>query len=366
MEKAAATLAPGDMVGRYRVLRVIGVGAMGEVFLAVDDALGRRAAVKLLGMKHLGNETVRERFLSEARALARLNHPNLITVYESGHVPANNRPYFAMELLEGGDTEKLLLERGPLPSGTVALIGAQAAIGLGEAARAQIIHRDVKPANLGISAHGVLKVTDFSLAKSHAIDRNLTAKGFVVGTADYIAPEQARGEPLDERADVYALGCTLFHLLTGRPPYRATGTEVQKYVEVMQAHVSAPVPDPRQIGGGQLGVDDEIAEMVMSCMDKNRERRPTFEELAPALMRVHKRLGGGLPRLTRPIFTLPTGISSVPEAQGSQADAVKVEDLDDDLDGDVSVPRRRWPLIALLMTMAAVAGATYYLFFLQK
>jgi serine/threonine protein kinase len=296
------------MVGRYRVLRAIGVGAMGEVFLAVDDSLGRRAAVKLLGMKHLENETVRERFLREARALARLSHPNLITVYESGHVPANNRPYFAMELLEGGDTEKLLLERGPLPGGVVAMIGAQAAAGLGEAARAQIIHRDVKPANLGISAQGVLKVTDFSLAKSHAIERNLTAKGFVVGTADYIAPEQAKGEPLDERADVYSLGCSLYHLLTGRPPYRATGTEVQRYVEIMQSHVSAPVPDPREAGVGE--VDGELAQVVMSCMDKDREKRPTFEELAPLLLRVHKRVGGSLPRLTRPIFTLPVGITT--------------------------------------------------------
>ena len=110
---------------------------MGEVFLAIDDSLGRRAAIKLLGVKHLGDETVRERFLREARALARLNHPNLITVYESGFLGPEQRPYFAMELLEGGDTEKLMLEQGPLPSGVVALIGAQAAAGLGEAARAQ-------------------------------------------------------------------------------------------------------------------------------------------------------------------------------------------------------------------------------------
>jgi serine/threonine protein kinase len=342
------------MVGRYRVLRSIGVGAMGEVFLAVDDSLGRRAALKLLGVKHLGNETVRERFLREARALARLSHPNLITVYESGQVGTNNRPYFAMELLEGGDTEKLLLERGPLPSGTVALIGAQAAAGLGEAARAQIIHRDVKPANLGVSAHGVLKVTDFSLAKSHAIDRNLTAKGFVVGTADYIAPEQARGEALDERADVYALGCTLFHLLTGRPPYRATGTEVQRYVEVMQAHVSAPVPDPRQAGAG--AVDEEIAQLVMSCMDKDREKRPTFEELAPKLLRVHKRLGGGLPRLTRPIFTLPTGIAASSLGAGATQDAEAIGVMDD------TVPRRRWPsVLAILVVLSAVGGVLYAL-----
>ena len=256
-------------------------------------------------IKHLADETVRERFLREARALARLNHPNLITVYESGFLGEKQRPYFAMELLEGGDTEKLMLEQGPLPSGVVALIGAQAAAGLGEAARAKIIHRDVKPANLGISAHGVLKVTDFSLAKSHAIDRHLTARGFVVGTADYIAPEQARGEPLDERADVYALGCTLHHLLTGRPPYRSSGkTEVKQYVEIMQAHISAPVPDPRETG--VPNVDDELALLIRATMDKDRERRSTFEELAPALMRIHKRLGGQLPRLTRPLFTLPT------------------------------------------------------------
>ena len=350
-DKANPTMAPGDMVGRYRILRPIGVGAMGEVFLAVDDNLGRRAAVKLLGVKHLGNETVRERFLREARALARLSHPNLITVFESGHTGAQNRPYFAMELLEGGDTEKLLMEQGPLPSGVVALIGAQAAAGLGEAAHAQIIHRDVKPANLGISAHGVLKVTDFSLAKSHTVDRNLTAKGFVVGTADYIAPEQARGEALDERADVYALGCTLYHLLTGRPPYRATGTEVQRYVEVMQAHVSAAVPDPRQAGTG--GVDDELAGRVMSCMDKDRERRPTFEELAPTLQRIHKRLGGELPRLTRQIFSLPTGVSVVESA--APAEGVSSVDL----------PRRRWPA-AIAMTVALAAIAAIVFFFLQQ
>ena len=158
-----------------------------------------------------------------------------------------------MELLEGGDTEKLMLEQGPLPSGVVALIGAQAAAGLGEAARAKIIHRDVKPANLGISAHGVLKVTDFSLAKSHAIERHLTARGFVVGTADYIAPEQARGEPLDERADVYALGCTLHHLLTGRPPYRSSGkTEVQAIRrDHAGPHLGAGARSPARRGAGR-------------------------------------------------------------------------------------------------------------------
>ena len=358
MDAAKPTLPAGEMVGRYRILRCIGVGAMGEVFLGVDDSLGRRAAIKLLGIKHLENETVRERFLREARALAGMSHPNLITVYESGHVGSNNRPYFAMELLEGGDTEKLLLERGPLPGGVVALSGAQTAAGLGEAARASIIHRDVKPANLGISAQGVLKVTDFSLAKSHAVDRNLTAKGFVVGTADYIAPEQARGEALDERADVYSLGCSLYHLLTGRPPYKATGTEVQRYVEIMQSHVSAPVQDPRMAGVGR--VDDELAQLVMSCMGKDRERRPTFEELVPALLKVHRRIGGSLPRLTRPIFTLPIGV--VPGAGATEelemSSAVDVSSVGGSVE---HLQRRRTPMmVAAAITAVVAAGLTWW------
>jgi serine/threonine protein kinase len=299
-------LEEGQVLGRYRIIKRIGTGAMGEVYLGLDEQLGRHAAIKVLSGRHLGNATIKERFLREARALARHAHPNLITVFESGHIEPESRPYYVMELLQGGDTQQLLEERGPLPSGVVAQIGAEAAAGLGEAARAQIIHRDVKPSNLGISAHGVLKVTDFGLAKSHQADKSLTGEGFVVGTADYIAPEQARGEPVDERADVYALGCTLFHLLTGRPPYRSDGkTEVQRYADVMRAHLSHAVPDPRET---VAAADAELSETIMRLMDKSRDNRPNFEELAPILARIATRLGGELPRVTRKLFTLPVGV----------------------------------------------------------
>jgi serine/threonine-protein kinase len=204
----------------------------------------------------------------------------------------------------------------------VALIGAEAAAGLGEAARAAIIHRDVKPSNLGISGHGVLKVTDFGLAKSHMADKSLTGEGFVVGTADYIAPEQARGEPVDERADVYALGCSLFHLLTGRPPFRSTGkTEVQRYADVMRAHLNHPVPDVRD---EVPDVDDELAELIMRMMDKRREDRPGFEEMAPQLARIAARLEGELPRVTRKLFTLPMGAPVLmPQVSDSNAGAAR-------------------------------------------
>ena len=122
-------LAAGARVGRYRVEQKLGIGAMSEVYLATDDSLGRRAAIKVLGTGQVNNATITERFLREARALARLSHPNLIPVFEAGQTGDPPRPYYAMELLEGGDTQKLLEERGPLPSPVVALIGAEAATG---------------------------------------------------------------------------------------------------------------------------------------------------------------------------------------------------------------------------------------------
>jgi serine/threonine-protein kinase len=301
--KREPAVSVGDMVGRYRILGCIGVGGVGEVFLALDDSLGRQAALKVLGRQHLGDGTLRRRFLSEARALARLSHPNLITVYEAGTIESGQRPYFAMELLAGGDTEELLSKSGPLSSAVVALIAVQAAAGLGEAARAGIIHRDVKPANLGISAQGVLKVTDFGVAKSPAAGQGLTREGLTVGTADYIAPEQARGETVDERADVYSLGCSLFHLLAGRPPFGLDGTSRPAApIDTIAAHLVSPVPDPRTLCPG---LDDELATMVMTCMQKPREARPTFTDLLPRLLKIHRRLGGELPRLGREQFVAP-------------------------------------------------------------
>jgi len=334
-------LLPDARVGRYRIERRLGIGAMSEVYLATDDSLGRPAAIKVLSSMLVSNPTITQRFLREARALARLSHPNLIPVFEDGQIGTPPRPYYAMELLEGGDTQKLLDEQGPLPSPVVAAIGAQAATGLGEAARAGIIHRDVKPANLGISRHGVLKVADFGLAKSYAADKSLTARGMVVGTADYIAPEQARGEGLDERADVYSLGCTLFHLLTGHPPYRAPqGKSVREYLEVMRMHLSAPVPDVRT---EMPATDADLAEAIALMMTKDRNARPTFDEIARKLARISGRLEGELPRVTRQLFSVP--VHSL--ARGSSVE-------------DEPVPRARvWPRLAAVavIVLAAIALA---------
>lgn len=373
----AGAIAPGSRIGRYRVIDRLGTGSMGDVYLGVDESLNRQAALKLLGLKHLHNETVRERFLREARALARLSHPNLITVYESGHIempPAGpgplafegGRPYFAMELLEGGDMQKKLDETGRLTSAVVAHVGAQAATGLGEAARAGIIHRDVKPANLGLSRQGVLKVTDFSLAKNLAPEKSLTGKGMVVGTADYIAPEQARGEEVDERADVYALGCTLFHLLTGKPPFRSEeGTEMQRYVDVMRAHLTAKIPDPRRLAPD---ADDELCRLVARMMDKNREQRPTFDEVAPLLAAVGARLTESKapakpvapPAPDRAAETAPVRAPKppLPRRPTPLVDAASAPSAEDELRPAGS--RRLLP-IALAIAAAALAGVGWLL-----
>ena len=337
-------LLPGSRVGRYRIERRLGIGAMSEVYLATDDSLGRPAAIKVLSSKLVSNATITERFLREARALARLSHPNLIPVFDDGQIGTPPRPYYAMELLEGGDTQQLLEERGPLSSPVVAAIGAQAATGLGEAARAGIIHRDVKPANLGISRHGVLKVADFGLAKSYAADKSLTARGMVVGTADYIAPEQARGEGLDERADVYSLGCTLFHLLTGHPPYRAPrGQSVKEYLEVMRMHLTAPVPDVR---AEAPATDPELAEAVNSMMTKDRRTRPTFDEIARRLARISARLEGELPRVTRQLFSV----------SGSSAAASS------GVEQEPAPGHRAWPRFVAVVLIVAAAVALALLF----
>jgi eukaryotic-like serine/threonine-protein kinase len=269
---------------------------MGEVFLTVDDTLGRQAAVKVLGRQHLGDKVFRQRFVSEAQALARLSHTNLITVYEAGTLAHEDRPYFAMELLTGGEAGALLDERGPLPSRIVAAIAAGAGAGLGEAARASIVHRDVKPTNLGLTSQGVVKVTDFGVAKSK-IHGRLTVEGMTIGTVDYIAPEQARGEPVDERADIYALGATLFHLLTGTPPFSTVSNDAA--VEIMTSHLYAKIPDPRV---STPDVDNDLAELIMWCMEKTPDCRPTFATLNPMLTKIHRRLRGQIPTVASKHF----------------------------------------------------------------
>ncbi|HKA88128.1 MAG TPA: serine/threonine-protein kinase [Haliangiales bacterium] len=280
------SLLRGMLIDRYRIREPLGSGAMGEVYLAEDDGLRRKVALKILSDHHRDNAELRARFSREARAAAALSHPNVVQVYTIGEF--DGRPWFAMEHLVGRDLGSIVKREGPLDSLQAATVALDAARGLEAAAAAGLIHRDVKPANLVRLDAGGVKVTDFGLVKPVS-DAALTAAGVVVGTPDYIAPEQARGEAIDARVDIYALGCTLYYLLTGRAPFRRGNPDEDKYLKVVARHLKEPAPDVRL---QRPEVDGELAALILTMMAKDPAARPGYEELIGKLERIAARLRG--------------------------------------------------------------------------
>jgi hypothetical protein len=209
-----------ERLGRYRLVRRLGGGGMGEVYLARDERLDRDVALKLLPPALGDDAGARARFQREVRALARLTHPNIIQAYDSG--TEDGRPFLVMEFVEGRNLSTLVQETGRLAPGLAADCGRQAALALAHAHARGLVHRDVKPSNLLLSADGRVKLLDLGLARflqDHA-DPGLTREGEGMGTPDYASPEQFRdARAADPRSDVYALGCTLYHLLSGRVPF---------------------------------------------------------------------------------------------------------------------------------------------------
>ena len=286
---------PGTILGAYRIEGQLGAGSMGEVFKAVDTGLDRKVAIKLLSEKHRDSPELRKRFVREGRAVAAISHPNVVQVFATGSF--DDRPYIAMELLDGIDLGSVVEKRGPLSSVEAAHAALDAAQGLSAAAKAGLIHRDVKPSNLVRLGDGKVKVTDFGLAKpvDPGSEPALTAMGVVVGTPDYIAPEQARGEPIDERVDIYALGGTLYFLLTGVPPFRTGRPADDKYLKVVARHLRNPAPDALE---RNPAIDRELASVAMQLMAKKAGERPSYVELTQRLSGILARLDpGSVPEL---------------------------------------------------------------------
>jgi serine/threonine-protein kinase len=199
---------------RYELVRPLGHGAMATVDLAHDVELDRPVALKRLAENLARDEDLRRRFTREARLAARLAHPNVVRVFDVGS--DEGRPFIAMEYVEGETLAELVARRGPLPTAEAATLGMQMCAGLAAAHAAGLVHRDVKPQNLLLGTDGVLKLGDFGIAVGHEGTR-LTLAGTVLGTAGYLAPEQARGEQVTAAADIYAVGAVLYELLTGEP-----------------------------------------------------------------------------------------------------------------------------------------------------
>jgi eukaryotic-like serine/threonine-protein kinase len=288
-------------VERYRIERVLGAGSMGDVYCGVDIDLKRKVALKILSERHRDNAELRARFVREARAVAAIAHPNVVQVFTTGTF--DDRPYLAMELLDGTDLGSSVEDHGPWPPLQAARAVLDAARGLEAAAKAGLIHRDVKPSNLVLLQGGVVKVTDFGLAKplEAADEPALTALGVVVGTPDYIAPEQARGDAIDERVDIYALGGTLYHLLTGVPPFRTGKPGEDKYLKVVARHLKTPPPDART---RNPRANRALAKLAQRMMAKRPVDRPDYAELIEELGAIVERLQAAEDDATEPMPVL--------------------------------------------------------------
>ncbi|MEU5366710.1 serine/threonine-protein kinase [Streptomyces sp. NPDC005925] len=257
------------IAGRYRLQDAIGRGAMGEVWRAFDETLGRPVAVKLL-LPHDSDPTAASRFRLEAQTAGRLNHPHVVSMLDFGEY--EGRLFLVMELVDGQSLDQVLAVSGPLPAGRVARVAAQAAAGLAAAHRQGIVHRDVKPANLLLDSGGDLKIGDFGIARFFDDpSAALTATGQIVGTSLYLAPERALGRTAGPASDVYSLGCVLYQLLTGRPPFEADST-----LAVLHQHLDAtPVP-LRQHG---VGLPPAFENYLLGLLAKKPEDRPTAKEV---------------------------------------------------------------------------------------
>jgi serine/threonine protein kinase len=252
-----------DSLGRlahYEVLEVLGRGGFGIVYRAFDDVLQRVVAVKVLAPSMAVTSPARKRFVREARSAAKIQHENVVRIIEIGEQPL---PYLVMEFIAGETLQQRLDRTGPLEAPDALRIGRQVAAGLAAAHATGLIHRDIKPSNILIGrADGQVKITDFGLARA-ADDASLTRSGAVAGTPMYMAPEQAQGETLDHRADLFSLGSVLYAMLTGRPPFRASSTlAVLKRVSE---------DDPRPI----REVIPEVPEWLCRIVDKLHAKNPT-------------------------------------------------------------------------------------------
>jgi serine/threonine protein kinase len=250
------------VAGRYEVRRPLGHGAMAVVDLAHDAELDRPVALKRLAENLARDEDRRRRFMREARLAARLTHPNVVRVYDVGE--DEGRPFIAMEYVDGETLSELVAHRGALPPAEALGLGIQAARALAAAHEAGLVHRDVKPHNLLLRRDGTLKLGDFGVAFGPEGTR-LTLDGTVLGTAAYLAPEQARGEEVTAAADIYGLGAVLYELLAGRPPRAVSSLgELSEPSSFLVPNVQEQVP----------GISPELAEIVMSCLAYEPEERP--------------------------------------------------------------------------------------------
>ncbi|MGW5435875.1 Stk1 family PASTA domain-containing Ser/Thr kinase [Nocardia asteroides] len=279
---------PKNLSSRYELGEIIGFGGMSEVHKARDVRLSRDVAIKVLRADLARDPTFYLRFKREAQNAAALNHPAIVAVYDTGEatVDGGPLPYIVMEYVEGDTLRDIVRGKGPLAPRKAMEVVADVCAALDFSHKAGIVHRDMKPANIMINRAGAVKVMDFGIARAIADSSNpMTQTAAVIGTAQYLSPEQARGETVDARSDVYSVGCVLFEILTGQPPF--TGDSP---VAVAYQHVKEDPPLPSSINPG---VPRELDSVILKAMAKNPANRyQTAAEMRADLIRV---LGGQKP-----------------------------------------------------------------------
>ena len=342
------------IAGRYRVLRRLGAGGMADVYLADDTTLGRQVAVKVLLKRYAGDESFVERFRREAQAAARINHPNIVNIYDWG--PVDGTYYIVMEYVEGETLKDHIRREGRYGPGEAVRITLELLAGVQVAHGVHIVHRDIKSQNILIDQAGTVKVTDFGIAK--ADDSQMTEAGSILGTAQYLAPEQAKGEPVDERTDLYSVGVVFYEMLTGSLPFRGDSA-----VTVALKHVNEQPAEPAEL---VPGLPYSLNQIVLKALAKDPDQRyRNAAEFTADL--VSARSGGPLlaaaydPSLDRTLVQSPaTGSEGttrvLPKAAAAGAVGVAAGAA-----GAAGRRRKRspWPWIALVvfLVIAAVAGA---------
>src|SRR3954471_15117717 len=294
---------------------------MANVYLAEDQELGRRVAIKILNDRHANDEQFVERFRREAKNAAALSHPNIVSIYDRGE--AEGSYYIAMEYLDGRSLKELIVSRGPAPITVSVEYARQILQALRFAHRHGIVHRDIKPHNVLVDAEGRVKVTDFGIARAGT--SQMTEAGSIVGTAQYLSPEQARGTSVDQRSDVYSLGIVLYELLTGTVPF--TGDTP---VEIAMKHLST-IAEPPSTRRHDIPRDLDLIVMRALAKDPN-DRYQSAEEMDADLER----------------FMRGSAVSPVTEESATQIMRVPVEDKPHAARGPtMTAPRRTGPRAAI-------------------
>ena len=271
-------IAEGTILGDYRVQAKLGAGGMGDVYLGVHEMIGKRAAIKVLKAELCSDRFSVERFIAEARVVNQIGHPNIVDVFAFGQTP-DGRSFLVMELLEG-ETLRDRIARGPIGLAEMCAIVQPLVRALGAAHAKGVVHRDLKPDNVFLVGgdRASVKLLDFGIAKLVVSDQmQQTASGALVGTPMYLAPEQARAQTIDHRADIYTLGGMLFELVTGRPPFLAASS-----FEVVAKHLMEPPEHPSTFAP----VPAELDELIVNLLAKAPEARPTLADVSLVLERI--------------------------------------------------------------------------------